>query len=228
MKHLKSIYEFVVPMGISLKEWKKKQKDGITAKKYHEDHPGKKFKVVHGHKKGEIGKPLPGSTNLTYDKAMKQHKAIVLNENFDNIEKNAKDYLEHRKKLKEDPEYSKAFSEYNQKKIKEYWNELKPFKKNSDVPTLPIPLDEFFINKLIELGAISKNELEDGEWYYGECRNSDFGKWDEKEQNFIIMRNKFGNYYKDTCNHFEDDDGFDLFVPLRKANEEELKIIVDF
>ena len=80
MKHIRPIYEFVVPMGISLNKWKKMQKDGMTAKKYHEEHPGKKFKVVHGHKKGEIGKPLPGATNLSYEKATKQHKAIVLNE----------------------------------------------------------------------------------------------------------------------------------------------------
>lgn len=80
MKHIRPIYEFVVPMGISLNKWKEMQKDGMTAKKYHEEHPGKKFKVVHGHKKGEIGKPLPGATNLSYDKATKQHKAIVLNE----------------------------------------------------------------------------------------------------------------------------------------------------
>ncbi len=80
MKYLKSIYEFVVPMGIGFDKWKDMQKNGMTAKKYHEDHPGKKFKIVHGHKEGEIGKPLPGAINLSYTKASKQHKAIVLNE----------------------------------------------------------------------------------------------------------------------------------------------------
>lgn len=80
MRYLKSIYEFVVPMGIGFDKWKDMQKDGMTAKKYHEDHPVKKFKIVHGHKEGEIGKPLPGATNLSYTKASKQHKAIVMNE----------------------------------------------------------------------------------------------------------------------------------------------------
>lgn len=46
--------------------------------------------------------------------------------------------------------------------------------------------------------------------------------WNEKENKFDYVRYKFG-YYWDECNHFEDDDGFALFVPLRKATDEERK-----
>lgn len=74
------IKEYLVPMGISLSKWKKMQKKGMTAKKYHEENPDKKFKVVHGHKKGKVGDPLPGATNMTYNKASKMHTAVVMNE----------------------------------------------------------------------------------------------------------------------------------------------------
>lgn len=72
--------EYVVPMGFSLKRWKKyRKKNKITNKKYHEEHPGKKWKVVHGNKKGEVGKPVnKGAKNLSYDKANDMHQAIVV------------------------------------------------------------------------------------------------------------------------------------------------------
>jgi hypothetical protein len=34
------------------------------------------------------------------------------------------------------------------------------------------------------------------------------------------MRYKFG-WRKDECNHFEDDDGFALFVPIKLGTQEE-------
>ena len=76
--------------------------------------------------------------------------------------------------------------------------------------------------KLIHAGAIPKAKLEDGVWYYGEYRNSNFGKWDAVNQKFGLWRHKFG-WMWDTCNHFQDDNGYALFVPLRAANEEEIQ-----
>lgn len=77
-----SLQEYVVPMGYSLKQWKKKKKkEKITNKQYAEKTKGDKWKVVHGHKKGKIGKPVNKSaTNLSYAKANKMHAAIELNE----------------------------------------------------------------------------------------------------------------------------------------------------
>jgi hypothetical protein len=37
------------------------------------------------------------------------------------------------------------------------------------------------------------------------------------------MRTKFQNVFEDTCNHFEDDDGFALFVPIGIGTEEKYK-----
>jgi hypothetical protein len=131
----------------------------------------------------------------------------------------------HITKIKEDPEYKKRWIEFRDSGTIEYWKNLKPFQKESDVPDLPKPLTEFHIKKLIECGAIPKSELKDGEWYYGNYRNSEFGKWNSNKNKFDIIRYKFGLRWDD-CYHFEDDDGYALFVPLRLVNSEEMEKIM--
>lgn len=138
------------------------------------------------------------------------------------IDKIMFDMKEHQRKLK-NPEYKHWFKENLINQTKKNWMELKPFVKAEDVPGLP-KMEKFFIDKLIELGAIPKRDLEDGVWYYGEYRNAQLGKWDNENKKFGHWRYKFG-YRWDICNHFEDDNGYALFVPLRKANVEELKEI---
>jgi hypothetical protein len=112
-------------------------------------------------------------------------------------------------------------------RIVELWNNLKPFVNAEDVPNLPTAeakeWNGFYVPKLIKAGAIPKEKLADGIWYYGEYRNANFGKWDAIKQEFGIWRYKFG-WRWDTCKHFQDDDGYALFVPIRAANEDEVKI----
>lgn len=129
-------------------------------------------------------------------------------------------YKKHIDRLKSDPEYAAAHKEAEEQKQREWWMTLKPFASETDVPHLP-KMTEFFINRLIALGAIPKKDLEDGVWYYGNYRNTVYGKWNSKTSKFDHYRYKFG-YREDDCNHFEDDNGYALFVPLRKANETEL------
>jgi hypothetical protein len=133
------------------------------------------------------------------------------------------EYQEHVRKLKEDPDYAQRWKEQREKNIRDYWMELKPFHKAEDVPNLPT-MNDFYVNRLIELGAIPKDKLKDGVWYYGNYRNSNLGKWDAQKEKFGLWRHKFG-WMWDTCNHFQDDDGFALFVPIRKANKQELEEI---
>jgi len=133
-------------------------------------------------------------------------------------------WQQHFKRLKEDPDYKIRWIEHRDSQVKEYWMTLKSFEKESDVPDLPNPLNDFYKQRIIELGGIPKSELEDSQWYYGNFRNSDLGKWDSEKQEFGHWRYKFGHRW-DTCNHFEDDNGYALFVPLRKANDEELESI---
>lgn len=136
-------------------------------------------------------------------------------------------HREHLKRMKEDPIYREEEQKKKDLKLREWWTTLKPFVKSSDVPQLPNPIDEFYINKLIELGAISKDKLKGDQWYYGDYRNSEFGKWNSEEQKFYIIRTKFGNYFWDNCNHFQDDDRYALFVPLREVTPEEMLVIND-
>lgn len=112
-------------------------------------------------------------------------------------------------------------------KIKEYWKNLPKFEKPEDVPKLPVVDEEewkdFYVPILINAGAIPKNNLIDGKYYIGEHRNCDIARWDAEKNKFIYKRHKFGYVFDDDCNHFEDDDGFALFVPIRLATEEEIK-----
>ena len=107
-----------------------------------------------------------------------------------------------------------------------YWNELKPFETPADVPNIPRvdekEYKEFYVPRLIAAGAIPKTDLMDGQFYFGDYRNANVGKWLAEKNVFEHWRYKFG-FRIDECNHFEDDDGFALFVPIRLANEAEIE-----
>lgn len=82
---------------------------------------------------------------------------------------------------------------------------------------IPNPIPKGFVQYLIEKkGMISKKELEDGVKYYGICRNVREAVWNAEKQKFIYERRKFGNIFNERINHPEDDNGFDLFIPIKK------------
>lgn len=60
---------------------------------------------------------------------------------------------------------------------------------------------------------IPKKELIPGEAYSGICRNAREAKWNGEI--FTYARDKFGDIYDEEINHYEDDNGFDIFVPIR-------------
>lgn len=111
-----------------------------------------------------------------------------------------------------------------EKYLREFWENLKPFKTIEDIPELPITdkdtWQNFYIPKLIAAGAIPKKDLVDGEYYIGRHRCTDIGKWNENENCFEYWKMKFFPIW-DECNHFEDDDGFALFVPIGIGTKEE-------
>ena len=115
--------------------------------------------------------------------------------------------------------------EERKQRIKEYWENLPKINTPRDVPDLPrVDIQEwkdYYVPKLIKAGAIGKKDLVEGQYYIGEHRRANVAKWDGKE--FIYNREKFGNVYEDKCNHFEDDDGFALFVPIGIGTEEQYK-----
>ena len=70
------------------------------------------------------------------------------------------------------------------------------------------------INKLDieDVHPIPKDELVIGLTYKGNCRNSDIAVWDGKV--FWYDRHKFGSTFRESINHYENDDGYDVFVPF--------------
>lgn len=130
--------------------------------------------------------------------------------------------LDHKRLMTEDPEYKKNYTEEREKELIEYWGNLKPFDDTSFIPEFPNSKNPYFIERVIELGGIPKKDLEDGTWYYGSTRNARLCKWDLTKQEMGHYRWKFG-YCWDTVNHFEDDNGFSLFIPIRKATIEEIR-----
>lgn len=98
-----------------------------------------------------------------------------------------------------------------------YYKEMKPFNGNIDrIPDIPFVDEETYNNvivpNLIRCGAISKNELIIGKTYIGKCRNASEAVWNGER--FTYQRTKFGTTYPEDINHFQDDDGNDLFVPI--------------
>ena len=111
-------------------------------------------------------------------------------------------------------EIKRLKKEINLLKVKneeELWNNLKPFKNIYDIPQLPKPLLDFHIKALIRCGAIPKKDLIIGEYYLGRNRNTKIAQWNGKE--FVFIREM---KYIEKCFHFEDDNGFALFTPLKK------------
>ena len=112
---------------------------------------------------------------------------------------------------------------------KEYWSGIKPFENEHDIPDIPVcRTDEerifykdVIVPNLIRCGAIAKKNLEIGSWYVGDTRNTIRAKWNGTE--FEYVRFKWGNSFWDTINHFEDDNGYAIFIPIKK--EESITII---
>ncbi len=107
------------------------------------------------------------------------------------------------------------------------WNTLEPFKEVYEVPRLPQADDkewqEFYVPRLIKAGAIPKSELVHNEYYIGKHRNAKVAQWNKRTDCFDFMRRKFEYLLPETCEHFEDNSRFDLFVPIKKGTEAQWK-----
>ena len=103
----------------------------------------------------------------------------------------------------------------------EYWRNLnREFTVETipDIPkTSPEVYNDIIIPALIRCGAIPKSQLEIGFIYEGSCRNANKAIWNGFQ--FEYIREKFGSKFKEKINHFEDDNGYDLFVPIKKLGK---------
>lgn len=87
-----------------------------------------------------------------------------------------------------------------------------------DVPTCRNEEERQFVqDTLIRYGAIPIDKLEVGKTYIGFCRNASEATW--QGEKFIYKRTKWGFVYDEKINHFQNDDGFDVFVPIKIKNE---------
>jgi hypothetical protein len=76
------------------------------------------------------------------------------------------------------------------------------------------------IAQAVKDGMIPMSELKDGQWYAGHCRNASKAQWKAEAKEFSYWRYKFGNYFLDTANHIEEDNGFDCFIPVAETTPE--------
>lgn len=64
-----------------------------------------------------------------------------------------------------------------------------------------------------EDGAIAKESLVHGTYYYGRCRNASIARWDAVKGVFIHWREKFSRVYLEEIHCREDELHFDVFDP---------------
>lgn len=109
-------------------------------------------------------------------------------------------------------------------KNKEFYPKFKKFDKdNIFYINLPKPIPNELYVELYNKGILPKKELVENKYYFGNCRNANVAKWNGDE--FVYMRHKFGSNFPETINHFEDDDGYDLFIPLHEIEPNDDQII---
>ena len=81
---------------------------------------------------------------------------------------------------------------------------------------VPKPLTPEILQKYYDAGVIKKEDLKVGGYYWGSCRNSSLAMW--TGQKFVYLRTKFSDVFAEDINHLEDDNGYDLFVPIKKLS----------
>lgn len=87
-----------------------------------------------------------------------------------------------------------------------------------DVPVCKNKDEEELVQKtLIDHGALPLHKLEVGKTYIGTCRNASEAIW--QGDHFVYQRSKFGYTYPEKINHFQNDDGYDVFVPIKVKEE---------
>lgn len=80
----------------------------------------------------------------------------------------------------------------------------------------PLP-KEFNLSKYTDTVAIAKQNLKDKTYYFGLCRNAHIAVWDAKGDTFWYIRIKFGSFFTEEIKHMEDDEGFDVFIPMHEV-----------
>jgi len=95
-----------------------------------------------------------------------------------------------------------------------YYPEIEQFDEKTIYSIkLPKPIPYAIYNELYKKGIIAKKDLRKNTYYRGKCRNASVALWNGFE--FIYVRTKFGSSFNEDIKHPEDDNEYDLFIPLR-------------
>lgn len=116
-------------------------------------------------------------------------------------------------------------SKSNEERYKEAAKARSEFVDNGGPGHFTKPMPNADLKAAFNAGMIKQTDLEDGAYYLGWCRNAVIAKWQVDKDCFIHWRTKFGSVFTEEINHPENDDGFDLFVPLKKVEPTKEEVI---
>lgn len=100
-----------------------------------------------------------------------------------------------------------------ERKENNYYEDVEIFDENTiHMIHLPKPIPFSMFHELYNKGIIPKKDLKKNTYYRGKCRNASVALWNGFE--FIYVRTKFSSSFNEDIKHPEDDNGYDLFIPL--------------
>ncbi len=96
-------------------------------------------------------------------------------------------------------------------------------------PEFPGAKTRFNTPELIErahvAGVLREEQLVDGRYYFGHCRDACVARWEQSSKRFFFMRTKFGLSFCDSLGTHRDDRGFDLFWAVEEVTPEPDEIV---
>jgi hypothetical protein len=105
------------------------------------------------------------------------------------------------------------------------------YKPKFSVPIRPAELDAAYAQ-----GMLRKEQLRDGEYYWGVCRNARVARWSAKHQLFFHQRKKFEHWFVESIPHPVDEKtnfmfgkvvGFDVFAPWVEVEPLDFERVAD-
>lgn len=75
---------------------------------------------------------------------------------------------------------------------------------------------------------LSKDQLQDKEYYVGRCRNASVARWNAQRDCFVHWREKFGTFYLEEICHPVDEQQFDVFRVIEQMPPGTVKYEIPF
>lgn len=85
-----------------------------------------------------------------------------------------------------------------------------------------VPRDFDIEKDYYDKGVIRGEDLVDGKYYVGKCRNAHIGKWNGTKKVMEHQRFSWGQFYKDDVNYLDNDNNYDLFVAIKEIDEKDV------